>query len=107
MNREKVDSSSLREMGWDQSGSEVQFHSTDCAGSTWKPTGPAGKMELGKCNCAGGKVYHYPGVPEELHKAVMGAESVGRAYATMIKGARHPQTKALLYPHVAREAAKA
>ncbi len=61
-------------------------------------------MKPGLCNCDGGTVYHYPGVPEQLHKDVMGAKSVGSAFAVRIKGAQHPTTGALLYPHVKRGA---
>lgn len=100
MNRVKVDSSSIHSIGHDETGLEVQFHAKDCPATTWKPVGPTEKMTPGVCNCSGGDCYHYPGVPAELHSMVMAAPSIGAFFAKNVKGARHPQTKELLYPHV-------
>lgn len=101
MTREKVDSSSIHSAGWDQTGSEVQFHARDCL--------TRGNKDVlrGACDCRGGEVFHYPGVPAELHSMMMSAPSVGGFFAKHVKGATNPLTGKLLYPHVKREAAKA
>lgn len=113
MIREKVDSSSIHSHASDETGSEFQFHAPDCAklrqgrpGSTKREMPHGGDAPPRACNCEGGEVYHYPGVPAELHAAVVESPSIGQAFARSIKGARHPHTKELLYPHTKREAVK-
>lgn len=103
MKREKIDSSAIRELGHDETGSEVQYHRTGCARQSkavWDPI--SDKMLQAACNCEGGDVYHHPGVPAELHAAVIGSLSIGQAFGRSIKAAKHPHTKELLYPHVKR-----
>lgn len=105
MDRIKVDSSSLHSLGHDASGSEVQFHAKGCAKLTAGRSGSAkreaphgGDLPLPDCNCSGGEVYHYPKVSAELHATVLGSQSIGASFARLIKGAKHPETGALLYP---------
>lgn len=88
MNRTAVDSSNLHSIGHDETGLEVQFHAIDCAA----------RATVNKCTCKGGTVYHYAGVPAELHQQMMAARSVGSHFTTQVKNAKHPETKALLYP---------
>jgi hypothetical protein len=102
MNRAKVESSSIHSIGHDATGLEVQFHAKGCAAATWKPDAATQKMKAGICNCAGGDVYHYPGVGADLHEYLMLAPSIGGAFATKVKGAKHPDTGKPLYPHVKR-----
>jgi hypothetical protein len=101
MKREKIDSSAIRELGWDETGSEVQYHRTGCA-RTKRPQkrDGHGDPELpAPCDCEGGDVYHHAGVPAELHAAVISSMSIGQAFGRSIKAAKHPHTKELLYPH--------
>jgi hypothetical protein len=105
MNRVKIDSSAIREIGHDETGCEVQYHRTGCARQS-KPATVDGETRQAQCNCSGGETYLHPGVPAELHQAVMQSPSIGQAFGRSIKNARHPHTKELLYPHVKREAAK-
>lgn len=105
MIREKVDSSAIRELGHDETGSEVQYHRTGCARQS-KPATVGGETRQAACNCEGGDVYHHAGVPDELHAAVMNSLSIGQAFGRSIKAAKHPHTKELLYPHVKREVVK-
>lgn len=108
MNRVKVDSSAIREIGWDETGCEVQYHRTGCARqSRAVPDPDTGKKRQAQCNCIGGEVYHHAGVPKELYDAVVGSISVGQAFGRSIKSAKHPHTKELLYPHVKRETSRA
>ncbi len=93
MDRIKVDSSSLHSLGHDGTGTEAAFHQKGCARTLKAP-------ETKECNCAGGEPYHYPGVPAELHSMVISSQSVGASFARMIKGAKNPETGALLYPAV-------
>jgi hypothetical protein len=103
MNRAKVDSSAIREMGHDESGCEVQYHRTGCARQSKAVTDPdTGETCQAQCNCIGGDVYHHPGVPREIFDSVVGSLSVGQAFGRSIKNAKHPHTKELLYPHVKR-----
>lgn len=103
MTRTPVDSSSIHSIAHDETGLEVQFHRTGCA----RAERPAKDRDTGEkrqaaCNCAGGEVYHYPGVGKDLHEYLMLAPSIGAAFATKVKGAKHPDTGKLLYPHVKR-----
>ena len=105
MKRVAIDSSAIREIGHDETGCEVQYHRIGCARQS-KAATVGGETRQAACNCAGGDVYHHPGVPKELFDAVMGSLSVGQAFGRSIKNAKHPHTKELLYPHVKREAVK-
>jgi hypothetical protein len=102
VNREKIDSSAIRELGHDETGCEVQYHRTGCA-RTVKP--PKGETIQAGCNCIGGDVYHHPGVPAEIHAAVVNSLSVGGAFQRYIKSPKHPKTGEPLYPHVKRATA--
>lgn len=104
MNREKIDSSAVRELGHDETGCEVQYHRTGCARASRAVIDPdTGEKHQAGCNCVGGDVYHHPGVPAELHAAVMASPSVGQAFGRSIKNAKHPHTKEPLYPAAKRE----
>ena len=61
MDRQGVESSMIRGVGYDPSELvlEVEF--------------------------AGGSVYQYAGVPSEVHDELLAAESVGKAFGTLIK----------------------
>lgn len=105
MTRTPVDSSNIREIGHDATGLEVQFHDTDCLRRRSRG-GMGGYGHPGVCSCQGGDVFHYPGVPAELHQQLMASQSVGSHFMKNVRGAAHPQTGELLYPGVKREEAK-
>jgi hypothetical protein len=103
MNRVKVDSSAIREIGHDETGCEVQYHRTGCARQSKAVTDPdTGEKRQAQCNCEGGEIYFHAGVPKDLHDYLLLAPSIGAAFQKHVKGARHPETGALLYPHVKR-----
>lgn len=100
MKRTAVDSSNVHSVGHDETGLEVQFHRTGCSRMS-KP--PKGETIHAGCNCVGGDVYHYPGVPAEIHAAVIGSASVASALHKFVKAPKHPETGTPLYPHVKRD----
>lgn len=85
MNRTPVDSSNIHSIGHDETGLEVQFHRIDCSRMS-KP--PKGETIQAGCNCVGGNVYHYSGVPAHVHQAMMAAPSVGSHFTTQVKNAK-------------------
>ena len=92
MEHVKLDSSSLYSMAHDATGLEVRFHGKGCKVNAKQP-----------CDCNGsGDLYHYPGVGKDLHEYLMLAPSLGAAFATKVKGAKHLETGKPLYPHVKR-----
>lgn len=100
MNRTPVDSSNLHSVGHDETGLEVQYHSRDCARRRSFPDGDGGSRP-GKCDCEGGEVWRYPGVPAELHQKMIAAPSVGSHFTTQIKNAKDAYGF-LKYPGVKR-----
>lgn len=104
MNRTPVNSSNMHSIGWDETGQEVQYHAKDCAGrkKPQKRDGHGDPELMPGCDCNGGEVWHYPGVPAEVHLRVINAPSVGSAFHDHVKSARNPSTRELLYPGVKR-----
>lgn len=94
MNRTPVDSSNIHSIGHDETGLEVQFHRAGCARGS-KPV----EGRQAACNCPGGDVWHYPGVPAETHAKVITAPSVGAAFHRHVKAARD-KTGAMPFPGV-------
>lgn len=100
MTRTPVDSSNVHSIGHDATGMEVQFHRTGCSRMS-KP--PKGETIQAGCNCIGGDVYHYAGVPADVHAAVISSSSVAGALHRYVKAPKN--TAGLpLYPHSKREA---
>lgn len=90
MTRATVDSGNIHSIGWDETGQEVQYHAKDCAGrKTPQRRDGHGDPELTPdCNCKGGDVFHYPGVPAEIHLRVINAPSIGSAFHEHVKSAK-------------------
>lgn len=78
MTHTRLKSSSIHSMAHDGKDLEVRFICGKCkAAGTWCPA----------CNGAGhGKTYTFHGVPAEVHAKVIGAKSVGKAFAELVKG---------------------
>lgn len=81
MERARVKSANLYSVGHDDSGMEVQFHCKGCADGS------------GACKCGGGNVFHYPGVPKEMHVALLNVDSPGRYFHFNIKAAKTPDNQ--------------
>ena len=99
MNRTPVDSSNIHSIGHDETGLEVQFHRTGCSRMS-KP--PKGETIQAGCNCIGGDVWHYPGVPADLHGEIVKSESPGAAFHKRVKSAKHA-LGGLQFPGIKRE----
>lgn len=97
MKRDLVDSSNLHSVGCDDTGLEVQFHRAGCAHMT-KPV----EGHQAGCNCIGGDVWHYSGVPAEVHSMILNAPSPGAIFHKLVKSAKNPEGGAL-HPGVKRE----
>lgn len=82
MEKSRIKSSNLYAAGHDATGLEVQFHSKTCASN--KGGGPM-------CNCAGGDVWHYAGVPAEEHAALRNSTHPGAHFHARIRTARTDQ----------------
>lgn len=76
MERQRIASSNLHSVGHDDTGLEVQFHAKGCASSKGQP-----------CDCAGGDVFHYAGVPSEDHQGLLSSSSPGSFFHHRIKKA--------------------
>ncbi len=105
MQRTPVDSSNVHSVGHDETGLEVQFHRAGCA----RGTGPIKDPDTGEkfqaaCNCPGGDVWHYPGVPAEIGAGIMLASSPCSHFHKHVKAAKHFQTGQPLYPGAKRKA---
>ncbi|NKF21536.1 KTSC domain-containing protein [Solimonas marina] len=62
MIRQPVTSSNLKSVGYDASAKVLEVEFTN------------------------GSVYQYDGVPSETYSALLGAESIGKAFGTLIRG---------------------
>ena len=85
MTRTPVDSSNIRSIGHGETGLEVQFHRKGCSRMSRPPKGET--LRAG-CNCIGGDIWHYRGVPAETHQRVMASPSIGAAFHAHVKAAK-------------------
>ena len=67
MERQSVESSQIRSIGYDGGLLEVEFHQ--------------------------GKVYQYQGVPQDVYDKLMGSPSIGKAFAVLIKSGGYKYEK--------------
>lgn len=99
MTRTSVDGSNIHSMGWDETGQEVQFHAPGCAKRQTK------KGDDADCNCSGGNIYHFAGVPATVHQAMLASRSVGSHFTTQVKNAKDAYG-ILKYPATKRDEVK-
>lgn len=79
MTREPIKSSTIRSIGHDAEAKtlEVEFHQSSCVVRI--------RGTSCGCNCSGGEVWQYAGVPPEEHSMLMNAPSVGSRFAKYFK----------------------
>lgn len=63
----------------------VVVKSSAVASVGYNPQTKIMQVEMASSGGKPGKVYDYPGVPEDAHKAFMGAESMGKHLASHIR----------------------
>jgi hypothetical protein len=92
-----VNSSNMHSAGHDHTGQYVRFHVRGCP----RTRKPADGAAAERCACEGSPIYHYAGVPAELHQLMMVAPSPGSFHHAQIKTMKDPRTGALLlYPGI-------